>query len=61
MPRKYLVAIIRAWWFPLVMGFIVGTVASTWSIVESIKAVDSVVCGQPADSATAVIPELGED
>lgn len=61
MPRKYLVAIIRAWWFPLVMGFVVGTVTSTWSIVESIKAVDSLVCGQPDDLAMPVIPELGED
>lgn len=56
MPRKYLVAIIRAWWFPLVMGFVIGTVVSTWSIVETIEAFDVTVlaelCGAQSGQQT---------
>lgn len=58
---RYLVVIARAWWFPLVMGVVLGTIATNVAVTEALKAVDPLICAQPAAPNENALPEqVGE-
>lgn len=47
LPRS-LVVIASAWWFPLVMGVVLGTITTTMAVSDALKAIDPLICVQPA-------------
>jgi len=55
---RYLVVIARAWWFPLVMGVVLGTITTTMAVTEALKAVDPLICAQPVGLNENALPEL---
>jgi hypothetical protein len=58
---RYLVVVARAWWFPLVMGVVLGTMTTTWAVTDALKRIEPLICVQPIVPDSTALPEIGEE